>query len=43
MMKRIHPPLLITGTLAGSDSQYEQQKFEGIPEILKSAYSLPEH
>lgn len=38
MMKEIHLPLLITSTLAGSDSQCEQHKFEGVPEILINYY-----
>lgn len=37
MVKKIHLPVLIT-SIAGSDPQYEQKKFEAIPEILKSAY-----
>lgn len=43
MMKEIHLPVLITSTLAGSDSQCEQHKFEGTPEILISTYLLPVH
>lgn len=41
MMRKIHLPVLITRALASSDSQYEQQKFEGIPEIFECF--LPEH
>lgn len=34
MMKEIHLPLLINSTLAGSNSQCKQHKFEDIPELL---------